>query len=222
MTIARRSILGLFAVGAATALTGCGGGGSDSIPTRFMWVLNLNSEFPSADVAFGPDPVSSALPFQALTPRIEVEFGVYSVGLRDRASGRTLYFDGFVVDDYSPSIEVFYRHGTSARLGASPAGIVNYFESPEALVVELDDGAGSVQTTVLSFEDSAPQASLSANCRLTVRRANDGVLVYDSGLRQRTGAILLFPSDPLIGFVGALGLNYSGSSAGAVSWPNIL
>ncbi len=224
MSIDRRALIGLFAASAATALAGCGGGGDyQSPPTRFVWVLNVNPDFVSVDVSFNSTRVATAMPFESLTLPIEVEFGTYTIGLRDRGpSGRNLLFDGFNVDNYSPSIEVFYRKGTSARLGASPSGIVNYFDSPELLVAELDDGTGFVQTTVLPFEGSAPQASQSLNCRLRLRRASDGVLVYDSGLRRRSGAIVIYPADPVLGFVGVVGLDYSFSDATAVRWPNIL
>lgn len=222
MSIDRRKLIGLFAVGSATTLAGCGGGVELVVSTRSVWLLNLNPEFPSVDVSYGPTTVVSGLSFPALTPRIEVDFGIYSIGLRNRASGRTLFFDGVRVDENSPSMQVFYRKGASARLGASPTGIVNYFDSPESLIVELDDGVGGLQTSVLDFESSTIQTSRSSICRLQVRRVSDRVLVYDSGLRQRTGSILLFPSDPLIGFVGAVGLNYDGNSASMVNWPNIL
>ena len=223
MSIDRRALIGLFAASAATTLAGCGGGGDyQSAPTRFVWLLNVNPNFASVDVSFNSTVVASAMPFESLTLPIEVEFGTYTIGLRDRASGRNLLFDGFNVDNYSPSIEVFYRNGTSARLGASPSGIVNYFDSPEALDVELDDGTGFVQLSRLAFESSAPQISQSLNCRLRLRRASDGVLVYDSGLRRRTGAIIIYPADPVLGLVGVVGLDYSFSAAVATRWPNIL
>ena len=220
----RKMILGVLAAGAATTLAGCGGGGGyDQVPTRFVWLLNVHPEFTSVDVALGPDVVVSGLPFPALTPRIEAEFGTYTLGLRDRPTARTLNFSGFVVDDYSPSLEVFYRFGNSARLGDSPAGIVNYFDSPESLIVDLDDGNGSnLQTTVLPFERSAAQFSRSPNCRLRLSRASDGVLVYDSGLRQRAGAIVIVPADARVGLVGVVALNYTVNDANAVGWPNIL
>ena len=221
--IARRQILGWFAAASAAALAGCGGGGSDPpVPTRFIWVLNLNPQFTAADVSLGATVLVSGLPFQALTPRIEAEFGIYDLGLRDRSSGRTFVFSGFAVDAGSPSIEVFYRSGASARLGASPLGIVNYFDSNESLIAELNDGFGSILTAVLPFESSVAQQSRSANCRLRLRRASDGVLVYDSGLRARTDAILILPADALTGLVTVVGLNYSFNDANAVSWFNIL
>ena len=222
MSIDRRKIIGLFAATAVTALAGCGGGDHHDTPTRLVWVLNLNPDFPSVDVAFDSTVVVGGLPFPALTPPIELVFGTYSIGLRNVLTGRTLFFDGFAVDDFSPSIAVFYRHGTSARLAPSPLGIVNYFDSSESLIADLDDGTGSVQTTVLAFEGSAPQASQSLNCRLFLSRASDQVLVYDSGLRERTDAILIFPADPVTGLVAVVGLNYSFDGATVVGWPNLL
>ena len=223
MTIARRKILGLLAAGATTALAACGGGGDYSnVPTRYVWVLNLHPEFSSTEVALGPDLLVTGLPFPGLTPRIEAEFGVYVLGLRDRPTGRALNFSGFNIDDLSPTINVVYRYGSSARLGASPVGIVNYFESTESLIADLDDGNGSVQTSVLAFERAAAQVSRSANCRLRLSRASDGVLVYDSGLRQRTDAIVVFPADATVGLVGVVALNYTGTDASMVSWANVL
>lgn len=222
MSIDRRKLIGLFAASAATALAACGGGGDYEPPTRLVWVLNLNPDFASVDVAFDATVVTFGLPFQALTPAIELAFGTYTIGLRNPSSGRTLHFDGIDVDDASPSIEVFYRKGTSARLWPSPSGIVNYFDSTESLIADLSDSGGNVQTSVLAFEQSAPQVSQSAACRLRLRRASDGVLVYDSGSRQRTGAILIYPSNPSIGLVGVVGLDYTFNAASAVIWPNIL
>jgi hypothetical protein len=225
MSIARRKILGLFAAAAATALPGCGGGdsgGRPGVPTRFLWVLNLNPEFTAADVSLSSTLLVSRLPFPALSPRIEAEFGTYTVGLRDRNTGLSFDFPNFIVDDISPSVSVFYPRFGSARLGTVIPGIANYFDSNVSLVAELDDGAGNVQTNVLAFESSAAQASRSANCRLRLRRATDGVLVYDSGLQLRTSAILIFPADTQTGLVAVVGVNYSFTDATAVSWPNIL
>jgi len=223
MTIARRKILGLLAAGATTALAACGGGGDyPTVPTRFLWVLNLHPEFTSTDVALGPDLLVSGLPFPGLTPRIEAEFGVYVLGLRDRPTGRTLNFSDFTIDALSPTINVFYRYGSSGRLGASPLGIVNYFESSESLIADLDDGNGNVQTSVLAFERAAAQVSGSANCRLRLSRASDGIVVYDSGLRQRTDAIVVFPADATVGLVGVVALNYTSADASVASWANVL
>ena len=229
MTIDRRQLMiGLFASGAAATLAACGGGGSYAPPTRLVWVLNLDPEFAFVDVSFGAtgatvaQVVSPGLPFQAITPPIEVAFGTYSIGLRDRSSGRTVFFDNFNVDNNSPPVLVFYRNGTSTRLAPAPTGIVNYFDSTETLVAELSDGAGTVQSSPLPFETSALQISQSANCQLRLRRASDGVLVYDSGLQQRSGTILIYPADPVTGLVGVIGLNYTFNSASAVVWPNTL
>ena len=223
MTIARRKILGLLAAGATTALAACGGGGDyPTVPTRFLWVLNLHPEFTSTDVVLGPDLLVSGLPFPGLTPRIEAEFGNYVLGLLDRPSGRALNFSDFIVDDYTPSISVLYRYGNTARLGASPLGIVNYFESSVSLIVDLDDGNGNVQTSVLPFERATAQLSRSPNCRLRLSRASDGGLVYDSGRRARTDAIVVFPADPQTGLVGVVALNYNGTDAVILSWANQL
>ena len=226
MSIARRKILGLFAAVSATALPGCGGGGDSggrpAVPTRFLWVLNLNPEFTAADLTLGSTLLVSSLPFPALTPRIEAEFGTYSLGLRDRNTGRSFVFPGFIVDDVSPSVEVFYPSFGSARLGALIPGIANYFDSNVSLVAELDDGAGNLQTNVLAFESSAAQASRSANCRLRLRRATDGVYVYDSGLQLRTSAILIFPADAQTGLVAVVGVNFNFTDATVVRWPNIV
>ena len=142
--------------------------------------------------------------------------------MRDRNTGASFVFNGFQVDDFSPSVNVFYRSFRSARVGALVPGIANYFDSTESLVAELNDGTGNIQTNVLAFESSAAQASRSANCRLRLRRASDGVLVYDSGLQVRTSAILIFPADPVTGLVAVVAVNYNASAATAVSWPNIL
>lgn len=223
MSIDRRKILGLLAAGTAIALPGCGGGGSDDrVPTRFVWLLNVNPDFSSADVAFGPDVVVSGLPFPSLSPRIQAEFGTYVLGFRDRPSGRVQNFSGFVIDDLSPSVDVFYRYGTSARLGRTPSGIVNYFDSPESLIADLDDGNGNVQTSLLAFERAAAQTSRSVNCRLQLSRASDGVLVFDSGLRQRPDAMVVFPADPSVGLVGVFALTYGASDPIPVRWANTL
>ena len=87
MSIDRRQLIGWFAASAATALSGCGGGDYHPLPTRFVWLLNLNQEFSSVDVSFGATTVSTALPCPGLTPHFQVEYGVYTVSLRDRISG---------------------------------------------------------------------------------------------------------------------------------------
>lgn len=226
MSIARRKIIGLFAASAATGLAGCGGGGDYAPPTRFMWLLNLNPEFPSLDVSFGATPVSSALPFPALTPRFEVEYGSYTVGLRQRSNGLTQLFDGVVVNGNSASVLVFYRHFGSTRLGSAAAGIVNYFDSNVSLDVDLFDDAGNVQVETLAFEGSALQSSRSRNCTLHLYAAGSTDLIYDSGLQQRTDSILVFPrypaASPFSGQVAVVGLNHDLGSSAAVIWPNTL
>lgn len=225
MSIDRRKILGLFAASAATALAGCGGG-DDGPLTRFEWLLNLNPEFPSAELTFGATTVASSLPFPGLTSRFEVEFGSYTVGLREISTGETQNFDGVVIDDLSPSLFVFYRHFNSTRLGSTPPGIINYFDSTVALDVDLFDDAGNVQLETLTFEGGAPQNSRSQNCRLRLYAAGSTVLIYDSGLQQRTDSILIFPrypaASPSAGEVAVVGLNYDVGFAAAFSWPNTL
>ena len=226
MSIDRRGVIGLFAASAATALAGCGGGGHYAAPTRFTWLLNLNPEFESVDVSFGATSVASALPFPALTPRFEVEYGSYTVGLRERSNGFTQNFDLVAIDASSPSVFVFYRHFASTRLGSSPPGIMNLFDSNVALDVDLYDGVNNVQIETLEFEGSAPQNSPSQNCQLRLYAAGSPVLVYDSGLQQRTDSILVFPrfpaASPRTGEVAVVGLNQGFGSAAAVIWPNIL
>ncbi len=134
MSLTRRKVLALLGVSATTVLAGCGGGGGDNPPsTRFVSLLNLNPEFQSSDVTFGSITVGAGLPFPALTQRFEVEFGTYTVAVRDRMSGLVQNFDTVVIDDNSPSLLVFYRHFGSSRLGSSPPGIINYFDSNVAL-----------------------------------------------------------------------------------------
>ena len=233
MTIARRRILGLFAAGAATSLAACGGGGDGGgnfvPPARAMWLLNLNPEFASADVSFGATTVASPLPFPALTGRFDAEYGSYTLAIRNRSNGLAQSFDGVAVDGNSPSMFVFYRRFASTRLGSSPLvpGITNYFDSNVSLDVDLFDDTGAVQLIdSLAFEGSATQASSSRNCTLRLYAAGSSVLVYDSGLQQRTDSILVFPrypaASPFSGQVAVVGLNYSFNSASAVSWANIL
>jgi hypothetical protein len=226
MSIDRRQFIALLTTGAASLLAGCGGGGYHPPPTRFMWLLNLNPEFPGADVSFGATTVSSALPFPALTPRLEVEYGSYTVGLRERSNGFTQNFDAVAIDAQSPSMFVFYRHFASTRLGSAVPGIVNFFDSNIALDVDLFDGVNNVQLETLTFEGSAPQNSRSLNCALRLYAAGSPTLVYDSGLRERTDSILVFPrfpaASPRNGEVAVLGLNFGSGSAAAVNWPNIL
>ena len=226
MSVNRRKIIGLFAASGATILAGCGGGSNDAPLTRFVWLLNLNPEFSSVDVSFGSTTVTSALPFPGLTPPFEVEYASYTVGLRERSNGMTQSFDGVAIDANSPSLFVFYRHFNSTRLGSSPPGIINYVDSPVSLDVDLFDDLGNVQLERLTFEGSAPQNSSSGNCTLRLYAAGSPVLIYDSGLQQRTDSILIFPrypaASPLSGPVAVVGLNYDFGSAAAVTWPNIL
>lgn len=226
MSVNRRKIIGLFTASAATILTGCGGGANDAPLTRFVWLLNLNPEFSSVDVSFGATTVTSALPFPGLTPRFEVEYASYTVGLRERSNGLTQNFDGVAIDGNSPSMFVFYRHFNSTRLGSSPPGIINYVDATVSLDVDLFDDLGNVQPERLTFEGSAPQNSSSRNCTLRLYAAGSPVLIYDSGLQQRTDSILIFPrypaASPLSGPVAVVGLNYDFGSAAAVTWPNIL
>ena len=220
MSIARRHLLGLLAAGAATALAGCGGGGDDRPPTRFVSVLNLNVDFPTADVTFGPTLVSQGLPFQALSLPVEVAHGTYDLGLTEPTRGRRFDFN-LGVDATSPTLGVFYRSGASARLVLSPIGIANYFDSSETLIADLSDGAGNVETSSLAFEQVAVQVSRSANARLVLSRASDGVLVYDSALQRRTDALLIYRATQG-GLVGVIGVNYGPGGKSAVVWPNTL
>lgn len=226
MSIARRKIIGLFAASAATVLAGCGGGGDDTPLTRFVWLLNLNPEFPSADVSLGSSTIASALPFPGLTSAAEVEYGSYTIALRERSTGFTQRFDSVLIDNFSPSMFVFYRHFDSTRLGSSPPGIINYVDSTVSLDVDLYDDVGNVQLERLEFEGEAAQKSTSRHCSLRVYAAGSSELIYDSGLQERTDSILVFPrypaASPLSGQVAVIGLNYGPNGAGAVIWPNLL
>lgn len=233
MTIARRNILGLMAASAAAALAGCGGG--DGPSSRSVRVLNLNPEFPSAEVTIRNTVVASILPFKELTGPIEVAFGAYTITFRDRT--------GFVPPADFPNIpanensaiEVFYRNGISNGVGLqpllenSPPLVINLFDSTESLIVELEDEFGTVQRPEpeLAFQASIAQSSLSRRCALRVFRSSDLSVVYDSGpvLLARPRAILLFPLsatfpfNPIFGRVGVMALNYSGANATAQEWP---
>jgi hypothetical protein len=228
MSIDRRKVLALFAAGTASALAGCGGGG-DGPATRHVWLLNLNPEFPSADVFFGSTLVASDLPAPGLTSRFEVEFGAYTVTLDEPSTGETTDFVDVVVNRASPSLFVFYRHFDSSRLGSSPPGIINYFDSNVALDVDLfdgDDDDGPVQLETLEFEGSAAQESNSDECTLQLYAQGSSVLVYDSGVQERPDSILIFPrfraSSPRSGEVAVVALNYGSRFADAVTWPNTL
>ena len=235
MTIARRKIIGLFAASAATTLAGCGGGGEVYVdvpyvpPTRSMSLLNLNPECPLSDVTFGAAAVASALAFPGITTPFVAEYGTYTLSIRNRSPVITQNFDGLPVDGSSPSLFVFYRRFASTRLGSSPLvpGITNYFDSAVPLDVDLFDDAGGVQLIdALGFEGNAPQASGSRNCTLRLYAAGSNVLIYDSGLQQRTDSIIIFPRFPAAssrsGEVAVIGLNYNVNGASAVSWSNVL
>ena len=229
MSLNRRKVLAFLGAGATTALAGCGGGGDSGgspPPTRFVSLLNINPEFQSAEVVFGGTVVSSGLPFSALTQRFEVEYGNYTVSVRDRSTGFVQSFDNVVVDGTSPSVLVFYRRFGSSRLGASPPGIINYFDSSVALDVDLLDDTGGAQLETLPFEAGAPQRSRSLNCVLRLFAAGSSVPVYDSGLQRRPGSILIFArysaSSASAGQVAVVALNYLSGPVTAVSWLNTL
>lgn len=225
MSIDRRKALGLFAAGAATLLAGCGGGYPPP-PTRFVWLLHLNPEFAALDVSFGATQVTSNLPFPGLTPRFEVEYGSYTVGLRNGFNSVTENFDGVVIDSVSPSVLIFYRHFPSTRLGSALPGIVNLFDSTIDLDFDLFEDANNLQIGTLPFEGDVPQNSRSANCRLNLYAAGSKVLIYDSGVHQRTDSIIVFPRFPAAsqfpGEVAVVGLNFGSGSTAAVQWPNQL
>lgn len=227
MSIDRRKVIGLFAASAATTLAGCGGGSDYVTPTRSVWLLNLNPEFASADVSLGARSIASGLPFPGLSARAEADYGTYTVGLRDRGTGATQNFDNIAIDAYSPSMFVFYRRFASTRLGSTPPGIINYFDSTVSLDVDLFDDLGGVQLERLAFEQGKAQsAPLTRNCTLRLYAAGSSTLIYDSGLQLRTDSIIIFPRFPAAstrsGEVAVVGLNYNGNSASAVSWTNIL
>lgn len=228
MSIDRRKVLALFAAGSASALAGCGGGG-DGPPTRHVWLLNLNPEFPSADVFFGSTRVASDLEAPGLTSRFEVEYGRYTVTLDEPSTGETTDFVDVEINGFSPSMFVFYRHFGSSRLGSSPPGIINYFDSNVALDVDLfsgDDDDGPVQLETLAFEGFESQSSNSAECTLRLYAEGSSELVYDSGVQERPDSILIFPrfpaDSPRAGEVAVVALNYGTRFANAVPWPNLL
>ncbi|MEO6030343.1 MAG: hypothetical protein ABIP61_00340 [Burkholderiaceae bacterium] len=224
MPLDRRRFVALIAASTATALAGCGGGGY--AVTSFVWVLNLNPEFSSTDVSVGPVTVALGLPFEGLTARSEFEGGLYDVTLRDRGGGGTLVFDNVQIHDSTLTLQVFYRHGLSARLASSPFGIYNYFDSSVPLDVDLFDDRGVAQREILDFEGSADQVSRSPSCTLHIYAAGSNLRVYDSGPRQRTDAILMFPrfpaASPYSGEVAVVGLNYGPDRVSAVVWNNLL
>lgn len=237
MPIARRKIIGLFAAGAATTLAGCGGGGDVYVdapyvaPTRSMSLLNLNPEFASSDVTFGAATVASGLGFPGITTPFVAEYGLYTLGISNRAPVVTQNFDNLPVDGSSPSLFVFYRRFSTTRLGSSPLvpGITNYFDSTVPLDVDLFDETGGVQLVdALGFEGSAAQTSASGSCRLRIYAAGSPVLIYDSGpqLQARPDAIIIFPRFPAAssrsGEVAVVGVNYNVNGASVVVWPNDL
>ena len=229
MSIDRRKVVGLIGASAATVLAGCGGGGYQPPPTRFVWVLNLNPEFADVDVSFGATRMTSGLPFRALTLRFEVEYGIYRVTLVDPSDGFTQIFDNVVINASSPSVFVFYRAFPSA-LAPAPLGIVNYFDSAVPLDVDLFNGVGNFVQLVdaLPFEGVAAQVSNSLDCELELYPAVVGspLLVYASGLQARTDSIIVFPRFPAAdlrsGQVAVVGLNHGFSSASAAIWPNLV
>ncbi|HET6598925.1 MAG TPA: hypothetical protein VFG60_03090 [Burkholderiaceae bacterium] len=233
MPLDRRRFIGLIAA-STTTLAGCGGGiyagfgsGFDDGFTSFVWVLNLNPEFASADVSIGPVTVALGLPPGGLTARSEFEAGQYDVALRDRTSGAAVGFDDVRIHEGTLTLQVFFRDGNSSLLTSSPTGITNYFDSSIPLDVDLFDDGGVAQNEILDFEDSADQASRSGNCTLRIYPGDgSNVLVYDSGLQQRTDAILIFPrfpaASPRSGEVAVIGLNYGTDSVSAFVWPNLL
>lgn len=232
MSIDRRKIIGLFAASAATALAGCGGG-SDGPSLQRVWVMNINPEFPLADVSVGQTLIAAGLPFPGgLTSPVDFESGAYTVRVQRPASGVFYDFDNVVIDAASPlpGMYVFYRHFASARLGSAPRGIENYFDSTVNLDLDLFDGDGGgtsfVQTQILPFEGGGQQTSRSTTCRLRLFAEGSSTLIYDSGVQNRTDSILIHPrfpgASPRSGEVAVIALNYGFASAGAVVWPNLL
>ena len=229
MSIDRRKVLGFMAAGAATALAGCGGGGGyQAPPTRFVWLLNLNPEFSSVDATFGATTVTSGLALGELSLRFEVEYGVYSVTLRDPLGGAPQIFDNVVIDSNSASVLVFYRAFGLTALAPVPLGIVNYFDSAVPLDVDLFDAVGPFVQLVdaLPFEGVVAQVSISFNCELDLFAAGNPTLVYNSVLGPRTDSIIVYPrfpaGHPRSGEVAVVGLNFGGGAASAVPWPNTL
>ncbi|MDP3821632.1 MAG: hypothetical protein Q8R33_09165 [Burkholderiales bacterium] len=233
MSIDRRKIIGLFAATAATTLAGCGGGGGDDGPyLQRVWVMNVNPEFPSADVSVGSTLVAAGLPFPGLTSPLDFESGFYAVRVRRPASSVFFDFDPVRIDAASslPSLFVFYRHFASARLVPAPRGIENYFDSTVNLDYDLFDGDGTgnsfVQTQLLPFEGGGRQTSNSSTCRLRLYAENSPTLIYDSGVQPRPDSILIHPRFPAAsarsGEVAVTAVNYGFVNAGAVVWPNLL
>jgi hypothetical protein len=233
MSIARRKIIGLFAASAATTLAGCGGGGGDDgAGLQRVWVLNLNPEFPSADVSVGSTLIGTGVPFPGLTSPVDFDSAYYTVRVRRPASSVLFDFDNVLIDARSalPSLLVFYRHFASARLVPAPRGIENYFDSSVNIDFDLFDGDGTgnsfVQTQILPFEGGGRQTSGSGNCRLRLYAEGSSTLIYDSGVQNRRDSILIHPRFPAAsarsGEVAVTALNYGFSNASAVVWPNLL
>ncbi|MEO8057317.1 MAG: hypothetical protein ABI671_03250 [Burkholderiales bacterium] len=231
MSIDRRKIIGLFAASAASTLAGCGGG-DDGPGLQRVWVLNVDPEFPSADVSVGSTLIGSGVPFTGLTNPVDFDSAYYTVRVRQPGGGATFDFDNVLVDARSslPSLFVFYRHFASARLVPALRGIENYFDSSVNLDFDLFDGDGSgtgfVQTQVLPFEGGTQQTSSSSTCRLRLYAEGSSTLVYDSGVQNRTDSILIHPRFPAAsarsGEVRVTALNYGFVNASAVDWPNLL
>ena len=235
MSIDRRKIIGLFAATAATTLAGCGGGGGGGDEGRSLqrvWVLNLNPEFPSADVSVGSTLIGSGLPFPGLTSPVDFDGGYYTVRVQRSGGGAFFDFDNVAIDAGSPlpGLFVFYRRFASARLVPAPRGIENYFDSNVNLDFDLFDGDGSgnsfVQSQILPFEGGARQTSGSSTCRLRLYAEGSSTLVYDSGVQYRTDSILIHPrfsaASARSGEVRVTALNYGVANASAVDWPNLL
>ena len=235
MTIARRNILGLIAARAATALAGCGGG--DGPSSRSVRVLNLNPDFPSAEVTIRNTVVASILLFKKLTDPIGVAFGAYTITFRDRTGSVPLVDFPNIPANENSAIEVFYRNRIGSTVGLqpllenSPPFVINLFDSTESLIVELVDEFGTVQRPEpeLAFQAAVAQSSLSRRCGLRVFRSSDLSVVFDSGpvLLTRPRAILLFPLsatfpfNPIFGRVGVMALDYNGANATVEVWPAI-
>ena len=239
MSIDRRKVIGLFAASAATTLAGCGGGGDDGPGLQRVWVMNINPEFPTADVSVGSTLIATGLPFPGgLTSPLDFDTGSYTVRVQRSAGGSFYNFDNVVIDARSPlpSLFVFYRRFASARLGSAPRGIENYFDSSVNLDVDLFDGDGTgnsfAQTETLAFQgdpvikSGTSQVSRSSTCRLRLFAEGSSTLIYDSGVQNRAGSILIHPRFPAdsqgSGEVAVVALNYGFANASAVIWPNLL
>ena len=225
MSLSRRHFLTTLAAGSATALTGCGGG-DDPPPTRTMWLLNLNPEATIADVIFGNTTVATGLGFPALTAPAIVEYGTYDFSVRNRGviPSRTSTFPNNVVDGTSSPLRVFYRDATvfptTTVLGFAPVGVVNYFDAPFGLKVDLLDEASNQSVLwTLQFEDAVPQVLTGSTCQLQLRNATTNQLLYNSNPGQlRDTAILIFPADAASGNIAVAGLTYTSTTARLTLW----